>query len=250
MDNYHHIFETLGFTQNETKVYLMLVRNKQSTVQEIAKLTSIHRRNIYDVLQRLIEKGCVCEIITQNKPVYKAFEPKKIESSYIEKVQQLQNAIPYLQNIYEKQNQQNDSQEIILFRGFEGYKNYMRMIISIQETVYSLGTKGDWFDPQIKEYQEEFFRDKKRLNIKSKLLLDYEYANLFSEKSHAISEYKILPKKYSTSSTIDCFGDYIVIFNNVKSTMIDPYSDIIMIKNKKLTQNMVCWHQLIWDLLK
>jgi HTH-type transcriptional regulator, sugar sensing transcriptional regulator len=125
MDNYHHILEKLGFTLNESKVYLALINHKSCTIQEIAKSTNIHRRNIYDVINRLIEKGMVCEIINSSGSLYKAFDPEKIESIYMQKINELSSIMPSLKSIYEVANSDNETNEVIIFRGLEGYKNYM-----------------------------------------------------------------------------------------------------------------------------
>jgi HTH-type transcriptional regulator, sugar sensing transcriptional regulator len=163
MDKYHHIIEKLGFTTNETKVYLALIKHKSCTIQQIAKSTNVHRRNIYDVINRLIEKGMVCEIVNSTGSLYKAFDPNKIESIYNHKIKELQSILPDLNQLYDIANSNNETNEIIVFRGLEGYKNYMRMILSSQKTIYSLGTKGDWFDPKLKNFTSEFFKEKNRL---------------------------------------------------------------------------------------
>jgi hypothetical protein len=123
------------------------------------------------------------------------------------------------------------------------------MILSSQKTIYSLGTKGDWFDPKLKDFADDFFKEKTRLKIQSKLLLDYDYSKIFNPKLHTMAEFKTLPQSYSTDSTIDIFDDKIVIFNGVKNFFVDTSADILMIKNRKLAENFIKWHSLIWELL-
>ena len=43
----------LGFSGNESKVYLSLLKKGLSTASEISSNTSIHRTNIYDCLEVL-----------------------------------------------------------------------------------------------------------------------------------------------------------------------------------------------------
>jgi sugar-specific transcriptional regulator TrmB len=249
MDEHHHILEKLGFSSSEAKVYLSLIRYSSCTIQVLAKCTNIHRRNIYDVINRLIEKGMVCEIVTSGGNLYKAFDPEKIESIYNQKMKEIKSILPDLQGIYNRSNSGNSQNEVVIFRGLEGYKNYMRMILSARKTIYSLGTKGDWFDSRLNNFSADFFKEKARLGIESKLLIDYEYSKIFNPGKHLLAEYKILPESYSTDSTIDIFDDRVVIFSVVKDNIVDMYSDILMIQDSHLALNFIKWHGLIWDLL-
>ena len=49
----------LGLTQNEIKIYLALLDIGESLAGTIAENSGIHRRNVYDSLERLIKKGFV-----------------------------------------------------------------------------------------------------------------------------------------------------------------------------------------------
>lgn len=49
----------IGFTLNEAKVYVTLIQNKAMNGYEIAKLSGVSRSIVYDVINRLVEKGFV-----------------------------------------------------------------------------------------------------------------------------------------------------------------------------------------------
>jgi sugar-specific transcriptional regulator TrmB len=54
--------QDIGFSTNEAKVYLALIRKNPMSGYEIAKNTDITRTMIYDILKRLVHKGIVIEI--------------------------------------------------------------------------------------------------------------------------------------------------------------------------------------------
>ena len=54
---YQELFQSLGLAKNEAKIYEVLIREGNSPVGKISEKSGIHRRNVYDSLNRLIEKG-------------------------------------------------------------------------------------------------------------------------------------------------------------------------------------------------
>ena len=52
-------FEQLGLTKSESKIYLTLLDYGSMLAGKVAEKAGIHRRNVYDALHRLIEKGLV-----------------------------------------------------------------------------------------------------------------------------------------------------------------------------------------------
>jgi len=43
-------FESVGIPKMQTKVYLDLLKNKESSATQISKRTKMHRANVYDTL--------------------------------------------------------------------------------------------------------------------------------------------------------------------------------------------------------
>ena len=66
----------LGLTKNEIKIYLTLLDEGSSTAGIITEKTGIHRRNVYDSIERLIEKGIVGYIVVKGRKHFEAVDPK------------------------------------------------------------------------------------------------------------------------------------------------------------------------------
>ena len=65
-----------GFTINQAKVYLSIIQNESVTVGEIAKISQLHRQDIYKMLPILEKKGLIIKTI--DKPVLiSAVPPEK-----------------------------------------------------------------------------------------------------------------------------------------------------------------------------
>lgn len=81
---YETQLEQLGLTEGESKVYMALLTLGPSTVGPIVKKSKIAYSNIYDVLQRLIEKGLASFIIKEKTKHFQAVEPMRIKD-YLDK---------------------------------------------------------------------------------------------------------------------------------------------------------------------
>ena len=78
MDTY--IFEDIGLTKREIKVYLALLELGSTTVGNILDKTRIPSSKIYEILRRLQDKGLVSYVKIENKRHYQAADPNSILS--------------------------------------------------------------------------------------------------------------------------------------------------------------------------
>lgn len=82
MKGYKNIMELLnqlqeiGLSKREAEVYLALLQKKEFTAPEIARITTITRTKVYEILQNLIRKGLCTENHKDAIKVYKGVEPK------------------------------------------------------------------------------------------------------------------------------------------------------------------------------
>ena len=113
----------LGFSRNESKVYFNLLKSGLSTVSEISSNTSIHRTNIYDCLERLIEKGLVTYIYKGKGKKYQASNPNKIKDLLKEKEENFSKILPEMIKL----RQSSPSNELVeIHRGI----NAVRLILN------------------------------------------------------------------------------------------------------------------------
>ncbi|MBU0467019.1 MAG: hypothetical protein KJ718_06540 [Nanoarchaeota archaeon] len=123
----------LGLTEGEAKVYASLLELGQSTVGPLTKRSRVAYSNIYEVLQRLMEKGIATVIIKNNVKNFQAVSPSNL-SKYLEKKQEelndqkeiLKKALPQIEAL----EQTFPKQEAQLFIGPKGlraaYKEFFK----------------------------------------------------------------------------------------------------------------------------
>ncbi|MGV8151414.1 MAG: TrmB family transcriptional regulator [Candidatus Woesearchaeota archaeon] len=69
-ENIPSLLKEYGLDENETNIYLHLVRKRELTAYQIAKDIHIHRSNCYNILDRLVEKGFVAVSTIRDKKLY------------------------------------------------------------------------------------------------------------------------------------------------------------------------------------
>ena len=72
---YQEIFENLGLSPNEAKIYETLVEHGEMGVSQVTSLAQVHRRNAYDAIRRLIDKGLCFETMSAKENIYNAVDP-------------------------------------------------------------------------------------------------------------------------------------------------------------------------------
>lgn len=68
----------LGFSENEAKAYIALLKENPVSAYELAKLSGVPSSKIYEVLARLCEKGAAIELHEQRAARYLPAEPDEL----------------------------------------------------------------------------------------------------------------------------------------------------------------------------
>lgn len=103
------VLRELGFTKNDSKVFLTLAKYKVLSPADIAKLSDVDRARVYDSLKRLMEKGYIRKEPVKRGANYKIISINKVFKSirqgYKEKINDtilLEKSIPELEVEEEK----------------------------------------------------------------------------------------------------------------------------------------------------
>jgi len=72
------ILQRLGFGEYEARAYTALLQRSPANGYELAKLSGLHRANVYSVLQKLEERGAVVSMDTPSGTRYAAVPPAEL----------------------------------------------------------------------------------------------------------------------------------------------------------------------------
>ncbi|MBI3619507.1 hypothetical protein HY213_05755 [Candidatus Peregrinibacteria bacterium] len=242
-----HLFEDLGLSMNEAKIYHALIVYGGSGVSTIALRSKVHRSNAYDALHRLIEKGLVYEVFGQRETLYEAVDPGKFLEFVEEKQSRLKAELPDLLATYRKH---RAPERAYIFKGLEGMKNYLREALKVEEDMYEFGAKGGWFDPRLETFTTWFLAEARKKNIRFHHIFDWEVQEKAPHVPNIVGKpYKFAPKKYTSESAIEVFGDHVVTFTGLGfGTVADDLTIFVMV-SPRLAESYRIWWQMMWDFL-
>ena len=246
MAQYENILMELGLAKNGARIYETLIREGECGAGKISTKSGVHRRNVYDSLNRLIENGLVFERVTSTEHLYQATDPIKLMDLVKEKEEKVQDILPNLEKLYYATPHEDD---VIVYRGVEGWKNYLRDIIRIGEDVYTISANGVWQDKHLEHIVAQTARESKRKKMKMHWLFDNQAKGTnepYITKGFDV-EYRYLPKGYDTQTTIDIFGDHVVIVSDPTPDAPVGERSVVTLINKQTADAFRTWFKLLWS---
>jgi sugar-specific transcriptional regulator TrmB len=213
----------LGLTDGEAKVYLALAKLGSSTVGPIVKEAKVAYSNIYEILNRLLEKGLISFIIKEKTKYFQVtnfsqlYEYLNKKEQEIEKEKQsLKKLIPDL----EKLKSLKVKQEADVFIGFNGVRTaYERLMESNKDEEYLFFYIAEENYEEIDKFWMHLYHKFKNLKVRG-------IANIKYKKSTYIKKTKFKMKyiNFPIPGNIDIHEDK-VLFTSFKDK---PLATLIM----------------------
>jgi len=102
-----NIFEKLGFSPNEERVYLHILKNGGASIRQISADTGINRGTVYEALKELCDRGLASHSQKKQRQQFMAEDPAILKALYKEQRQnlastrkELAKTLPELQVLY------------------------------------------------------------------------------------------------------------------------------------------------------
>lgn len=237
----------IGLTKSEAQIYLAIIELGKTNISSIAKATSINRRNIYDSISTLLDKGLIFQIVGEKEGVYAGVEPEKLIELIQSKEIALDKIMPELDNIYQTE---RVKEEAVVYKGVDGFKSYLQDILNEGQDVYCLGAKGGWSYEGLGDFADWFEAERIRKKIKVFNLFDQSMKEKITTQKpmyNMLSEQRFLQKEYSTNSAVDVFGDQVVTFTGLAPEKFDDDVTLFVMLSKDLAESWRTWFKFLWD---
>jgi sugar-specific transcriptional regulator TrmB len=232
------VLKKIGLTDTEIKIYVELLSLGATSAGKIVEQTGIYRKNLYDALNKLKEKGLIT-YVTENKiKVFQAKEPDNLIRFLEEKKEELEELLPELNA---KANSQNPEIESEIYRGTEGIKTILKECLNYKDVLF-IGATGD-VENRLPYFWPHYNKKREKLKCKWKLLLVHEAKNKPITKSQYY-EYKILPEILSGLNVIYIYGDYVANVLWLEKPLA------FVIKHKTLANNYRKYFVFLWKTIK
>lgn len=230
------VLQEAGLTPIEARVYLTLLEHGALLAGVISRKSGVHRRSVYDVMDRLIEKGLVSYIVKNNRRYYEATNPTKLLELLHEKEAAIQKALPELKSKYESR---KEKQETLFFRGREGIKAIFDDQLQHKD-IFVLAATGYW-NTVSKPFFSQYDLMRKKLGVKQKMIFSSDMRS--SVENIPLSEKRYLPK-YETPVSMGIYGDKVSIIMWTST----PFA--ILIKEKAIADAYRNYFNTLWKIAR
>jgi len=231
----HEMLKEIGLTESETRVYLALLEQGASHAGRISRKTGIHRRNVYDITERLIKKGLVGYIVKNNRKVFEAVNPEKFLDKLKERERTFEENLSELKALY---NGTKEKQETNFYTGREGLKTIFQDQLEQNKEVLIIGASHAAFEV-LPFYFKWYDIDRKKKRIKARII-----ASEPLKKKIPLAEIHYLPQKYASPLAINIYKDKVAIILWKKEPLA------VVIKNKEIAESYRKYFELMWKVAK
>ncbi|MDD5192802.1 MAG: helix-turn-helix domain-containing protein [Candidatus Nanoarchaeia archaeon] len=232
------LLQDLGLEEKECKVYLALLQLGETTATKISEKTNLDRTLIYQLTNKLIEKGLVSYIIKNNVKYFSSANPKKLLQDLKEKELKLQEVMPELINLTKAKEEET---RVEIFRGKEGLKAVLKDLIRTKKDYVAFGEEGR-FQQVLPIDIHQFLNQIVKNNIHEKVLVREDLRGIVVSSKN--SEFRYLPKEYLSPVTIAVYGNKVANF-----IWTSPYYAILT-ENKEIANSLRSQFNALWKLAK
>ncbi len=242
--------ERIGLTKSEIAVYLALLQLGQTTAGPIVDEAKVTRSKIYDILERLKQKGLVSYITSQSTKYFSAADPHNL-LHYLDRkgqeiAQEKSSISKLLPQLLLKQSLTQNSKTAEIFLGINGMQNAFNTLIPLfdsKEIYYAFGAGKGENTPQIQKFFHQLHLQRIKKKIHSKIIFNESSRGLFltQETSPLIQARYLIT---TTPAAINIYKHYtlIAILNQPLLT--------ILINNQETADSFREYFKALWQIAK
>jgi len=242
------LFEEIGLTKSEISVYLAILELGSCTTGKIVDKSGVSSSKIYEIMERLIQKGLASVVVERGIKHFEAASPERILDYLKEKKiklesqeQEVKKILPELQL---KKMLAKYKTEAVLFRGMKGLEtafNDVFKVLKKGEKVYAF-VIGE-LDERMYNFFTRQYELRAKAGIKTRTIYS-EYGRKYCELRKYIKDNlgKVIPTAMTSPATVTTYGSKVIL-------RMGGWRDVIavMIDNKSLAESFLEQFDLLWN---
>lgn len=250
MDQHHLIQQTkilkeLGLYGNEARVYLTLLSLGTNPVSTIANKAGLNRCTCYAVIERLIQKGFIGQIIKDNIAYFSAAEPINVLNHLKTKHYELEKKINILgKSIANMQRIKEDHPKrprVVFFEGTAGLRNIMEDSLSSNEELRAYASLNELYS-LLPDYFPNYYlrRTKKKIAVRAIYPAnETSYLHKLRDRQE-LRQSRLIPKEF------DFHLDILIYDNKVAITSLQAKFGVL-IENREMYEAQKKIFDFIWN---
>lgn len=243
------IFEEIGFTKGEIKVYFALLDLGEASIGPISKKSEVTAAKTYPILEKLKKKGLTTSVIKSGTTYFQAFNPKRI-LNYIEekrrKLKQEEDEIKKLLPQLTAKQAQETKQSATVYESYNGlktlYNEFIEELKKNKEDFIAFTLGQEYEDPNLMLFFEHYDLVRKELNIKTKLIGVESQRKFFTKELLKSSGLEI---RYSQYASVP--QGAIIVGDRIATMVWKPEPVAFVIQSKQIAE---AYRKFFWDMWK
>lgn len=208
------ILEEVGLAGNEVKIYLTLLDLGSALAGEITKKSGVNRTNVYDTLDKLIEKGLVSYVIKANRKYFEAGSPERIIAYLDERGQEIKRKRDLVNSVINeletRRKLNKESQEATIYKGKKGLESIAEDVLKTKKELLVFGAEGKFVE-LFTHYAKQWHMRRGKLKILLKIIYNEKVRTKKSKETFPILQMRFNHNIYDTPATTWIYGDKIAI---------------------------------------
>jgi HTH-type transcriptional regulator, sugar sensing transcriptional regulator len=242
------ILEDIGLTKSEIKVYLALLEIGSSSTGKIVDKSKTTSSKIYEVLDKLIEKGLVSYVIKSSVKYFEAAPPERIMDYVKEKEEKVKSQKEKLENLLPelelKRKLSNYKSEATILRGLKGAQTAMGDVLKTMkrgEEYYLIGGVVTAWEPYMR-FITHYHQKRSKKGVKVKIL----YSEAGREWAENIKDLPNTMIKFAPSQLLT--SSFMLMYKDKTLMAVPTKNDVtyFRIDNKEVTGSFKSQFELLW----
>ncbi|EKD47696.1 MAG: transcriptional regulator, TrmB [uncultured bacterium] len=233
------ILQNIGLTSKESKIYLSALELGASPASKIAKKAGLNRVTVYDVMEKLMQKGFITKHKRKDSLYFAPVDPDVIALDFRSRARDLRKALPDFKRL----KGETAHPQIQYFEGLEGIKKiYLDTLNSKTEILNYADSKGiriHW-----PEYDQEYVaeRVKRKIYLRGISPNDEHGKKVKSEDWGNHREIRLVDKTaFDFSNEINIYDDKIAIVTVGKDLVG------MIIENRDIANTQRAIFKMAWE---
>jgi len=240
------VLSKIGLTKNEINVYTTLLKLGNALAGEITSYSGIHRRNVYDAIERLIEKGLVSFVIINNRKWFKAADPSRLLVVLDEQKRRIDNVKISIEQIIPQLKALpiiKEKQDVLYFKGKEGLKTVYEDILATGQSYIGYGP-GVHIDSLLKAYFKDYVRRRIKKNMGFRMIWDEHSRGKYFTKTPLV-ESRFLPNDVCSHAALRIYGNKVAIM-----LLSEEQPLAVVLENKAIADGYRKYFEVMWRAAK
>lgn len=230
----------IGIENKPARVYIATLTSGGGLASEIAVEANIERTHTYHLLEQLIHRGLIYRSERGNRLIFVAQNPKQIEKTMANKLEQARDLIPELMAL-EGSNIIRPKMKV--FEGIEGIKQLFEATLELPRGSETLAYSSFMLDTKyLLQYLENYIPRRVKAGITQRCIIDNcpESQELAKRNREELRQSRLIDyEKFPFKNQINIFGN---------KMMIASYKELlgVIIESKEIVDTQRAIFELAW----